>query len=359
MAANRDHISKLLGDGGGDAPADAGAMHEALRRSEQAEPQNNEQPGRDFSLGEQRPPQQPERDDQAPPQQPAPQQLPREDMQPDQTGLVPSGRLREETEARRLAEERAKRFEERLSFIQEQITADQEKRAKALNEPEEPNIEEDLQGFVKHQTRRLEEALNEERSARKKLEDSRDQERLINDIKAKASADAQQYMTQAPDFGPAYQWLRDQQIKELEAFGATRQEAVQHLDNQELNFTVHRMRQGQNVAEGFYAQAKARGWNGQQQAPQQQQTAPQQGQQQQQQYHHQIEQQQQYRQPAPVHSQPMPNMQRAVDQNQSLETVPQGGAVVPRDLDFYANMSDIDFMKHAPEAIAMMARELK
>lgn len=338
MAANRDHISKLLGDGGGDAPADAGAMQEALRRSEQAEPQNNEQPGRDFSLGEQRPP-----------QQPAPQQLPREDMQPDQTGLVPSGRLREETEARRLAEERAKRFEERLSFIQEQITADQEKRAKALNEPEEPNIEEDLQGFVKHQTRRLEEALNEERSARKKLEDFRDQERLINDIKAKAGADAQQYMTQAPDFGPAYQWLRDQQIKELEAFGATRQEAVQHLDNQELNFTVHRMRQGQNVAEGFYAQAKARGWNGQQQAPQQQQTAPQQGQQP----------QQQYRQPAPVHSQPMPNMQRAVDQNQSLETVPQGGAVVPRDLDFYANMSDIDFMKHAPEAIAMMARELK
>ena len=358
MAANREHINNILG---GDAfQAAEQAMTELQRGEAPPDPQQTatqETPDYGLDRGnfqqadpQQQEPQAPQRQQQQPPM---PQQTEQE-----AGGFVPSGRLRQESEARRLAEERATRLEQRFDQFMSSYNQAQQQQLERTQAQADPDPNDDLLGYVQARERRFEDALKQRDQEIDRLKRGGEERDLVNQIRARAASDAAAYANQAPDFQQAYTWLRQQQMQELVGFGATQEEAAAHLDQQELQFTAHRLRRNQNAAEGFYNMARARGWkgagvdmgNGQTVLP------PDQG------YQRQAQQpglQPNFAPPAPVHARPIDQVAQHRAENMSLDQAPQGGTATPRSLDDYANMSDAEFMSHAPQVATMMAQLMR
>ncbi len=363
MAANRQHLDSLLGDNS-DAPADAAAMQAELAKPQEPAP-------RDMGLSphaqvphpdeqQQGYQQQPllTLDNQAP-QQEQPQQQPQQVQQQAATqeeAMVPSGRLREETERRRQSDERLSQLNARFDLLQEQINKRQQAQLNEINGQQAPDPSEDLEGYVKYQSRQFQDALDQKDEQIKELSGHREQDQLLAAIKQRAQQDGAQFAQTKPDFMQAYHWLRGEQIKEFEAMGASPHEAAAQFDRQELEFTAHRIQQNVNAAEGFYNAAVARGWGAQQQQPQLQ--APQAYQEQPQQQILPPVQQYQPQQQQPQGQPSMATMQQMAAQNQTLDQV-SGGAMRPMDLDAFANMPDADFAQYADKVAAMMATQMR
>ncbi len=355
MAASNDHLKNILGGAGpDDTPANAQETQRALEAPQPDDaPAHN--PGLDNGPRYQEPEQPQPAQQPAAPQQPAPDQE-----------VIPPSRLREETQKRRDAEDKAQRVSDRLEILQEQIQERQRLETQRLQQQNQPTIDDDLPGYVQSQAQRLEEALNKQSKEFKEFKEQTTREReeasVISEIRQRANSDSQAFAQKNPDFAQAYHWMRNQQVAEIQALtGATAEQAIAHVDSQELQFTAHRIQQGMNAAEGFYAQAKARGWGANPQAQPQQLAAPAQ------QAHLPPPQQaapQQQVIPAPQHNptvyaQPLQQIDQGRQQNMTLDMVPQGGTAVPMDLEKFSEMSEADFLKYSDQVVDLMARTMR
>ncbi len=353
MAASKDHLNQILGGSGlDDTPSGPGEMQKALANPEQEQQPAPHNPGLNDQAP--RPDQQPDYQPAPAPEQPPVQAPP---PTPDQEA-VPPGRLREEAEKRRAAEERANRITDRFEMLNTQIAERQRLEEERLRAQREPTIEDDLQGYVQSKAERLEEALKRQDKEFKEFKEETKREReeasVISEIRQRANSDSQAFGQRNPDFAQAYHWLRNQQVAEIQALtGVSAEEAVAHIDSQELQYTAHRIQKGLNAAEGFYAQARARGWQTPQQQAQPQQAQP-----------------QPQPQPTPqalpqpqanpsVYNQPLQQVDHGRQQNMSLDQVPGGGSAVPMDLDRFADMPEADFIQYADQVAAMMARTMR
>ena len=75
-----------------------------------------------------------------------------------------------------------------------------------------------------------------------------------------ASAKAQEYAQENPDFPEAYKHIRMVRAQELQAMGYTGPELVERLHNEELNVFHEAQQRGLNPAEIAFNMAKAAGW---------------------------------------------------------------------------------------------------
>lgn len=159
--------------------------------------------------------------------------------------MVPSSRLREETEKRREIEQRYQRdfgkMEERLTALQ---------RAMQPEQPKAPDWD----------TAPLDAGKKLEQEVRQILERDTQREQQQNFTRAYASH-AQQFAATQPDFPAAYQHFVRSVAEELNDAGWTDPVIVeQEIRRLEASIATKAMQDGKNAAERIYAVAKRRGY---------------------------------------------------------------------------------------------------
>lgn len=344
--SDTDDVSEILGA----RDQDITKLQEEVDAAGQQDTQERrEEPREDLSLSDDAP------------RREQPEQ--REDTQERDAPMVPAQRLREATERARQAEQAAERerarmdeLERRQQMFQELYEGQQKAREEQLKPKEEtpPDPEQDVVGYARWMRQQHEKAQEEIRSLKQGQERTQQQterQQLVQDLRSRALTDAEQFARETPDFYDAYHYLREGRIRELTAVGVPMQNAVQHVDNEELQLNAHSIRNRQNIASNFYAMAKARGWQGKPQGENVHQLRPEQQPQRQQSPAFQEP-------PPPAHRQTMANMEAGMRQSRTLDEASTGGTVTPPSLESLANMSEADFAANYDRAKQMMRRNI-
>lgn len=305
-------------------------------------PQNEVVPGLSDKVYE--PPVQ----DDAPAAEPAQLEPTEPAHQEPQRGVPPAALTEERTKRqeaeRRLAEKDAsvRQMEERFNTVMQTVQQGQHDRLQQAQNKPAPNPDEDLQGYVQWMRDQYETQRATDQQEMQSIKQNQAYENEVRGVKDRAMADARTFAGQNPDFGPAYEWSRQQDFAALTAQGYAAQDAATILDRQELNFLADHQRAGRNSAEAFYMAAKARGWqapapngNGHPNSG----SAP-----------LSVQPQALYNQPPQQQPQPgrpdLTTMQAGMLESRSLDQAAGGGDAVPMSLEAYANMSDADFAKN-------------
>lgn len=197
---------------------------------------------------------------------PAPEkQEPAEEQQPD-SRTVPLAALHEERQRRkelqqelaRDREERARRdaiLEQRLAALTQQF------------QPQPPAFEENPAEHLRHGQQQLQQTVQQIAEANRIQQEQQAQQQAIQRLAGIAAQHEQAFVQQAPDYGDAVTFLRNQRVAELMADGAQQHEAVDMAAKEFLHLALTRAQQGQNPAEVAYKLAKARGYTSKPAAP--------------------------------------------------------------------------------------------
>jgi hypothetical protein len=340
--AETDDIADILGE----RTQDIEALEKQVQ--ERQEPEPRQEPAEDLALSTEGERAQPEQQDDAHDRTDA--------------AMVPSGRLREANERARAAEQRAEaeqrrmdELEHRQRMFQELYEGQMKARQEELAPKEEapPDPEQDVVGYIKYMEKQRaqdREQIQELRQGREQTQQLTERQQLVQDLRSRAQADAQEFIKEAPDFHEAYQYMRESRLAELQAVGVSLQNAIAHVDNEELQLNAHSVRSKRNIAGSFYAMAKARGWQGK--APAQSQNV------------HQLRPEQQAQSPAfqqappPAHRQTMANMEAGMRQSRSLDEAASGGTATPPTLETLANWSEADVAANYEKYKQMMRRSI-
>jgi hypothetical protein len=340
--AETDDIADILGE----RTQDIADLEKQVQ--ERAEPEPRQEPAEDLALSTDGHRPEPEPQDDA--------------QERTDAAMVPSGRLREANERARAAEQRAEaeqrrmdELEHRQRMFQELYEGQMKARQEELAPKEEapPDPEQDVVGYIKYMEKQRaqdREQIQELRQGREQTQQLTERQQLVQDLRSRAQADAQEFIKEAPDFHEAYQYMRESRLAELQAVGVSLQNAIAHVDNEELQLNAHSVRSKRNIAGSFYAMAKARGWQGK--APAQSQNV------------HQLRPEQQAQSPAfqqappPAHRQTMANMEAGMRQSRSLDEAASGGTATPPTLETLANWSEADVAANYEKYKQMMRRSI-
>ena len=290
----------------------------------------------------------------------APAAAPQPEQQPEPQRGVPPAALTEERERRRQSEqelgalrEKTTRMEERFAMLQTTIQDGQQQRLDQAQQAQMPDPDEDLTGYVKAKSAEYERQMAQLQQRNQQVEQQASYQQQVEDVTSRARADAQAFSAQQPDFGPAYEWMRSQQIAELTAQGIDPGLAGQELDRRELNMIAHHQQAGRSPAQAAYAAATARGWK----APQ---TNGQNGTGQHAQQQYQAQPQQQYQALAQQPGRPaLTNMQAGMLESRSFDEAGGTGQGIPESLDAIANMSDAEFAQRHEQVRSMMRKSMR
>jgi hypothetical protein len=163
---------------------------------------------------------------------------------------VPLKALQEERQKRAEYERKLQEYERRMAELEQRVPKAPEPAA----EPE-PDPETDPIGALKHareQLRRMQEATEQQQY-----------EARLNQVAYQA---ATQFKEQAPDYPDAYRYAINSRAMELAALGTPQDAIPQILQREELSLIDAAVRNNRNPAEAIYTFAKARGYQGAQQA---------------------------------------------------------------------------------------------
>ena len=262
---------------------------------------------------------------------------------------VPPAALAEERGKRRdaekeLADTRAQQqiLAERMAIIQQDIQGAQAERLATAKAAQAPDPDDDILGYIKHEKAEWERKFDDQQRQINQQNQQQAEQSQVQNIRDRAATDAQTFANEKPDFGQAYHWMRDKQIRELTAQGIAPQVASAVVDRTELQLFAAHQQQGRNSAESYYAAAVERGWQAPQAgnggAPLAQAGAP------------------------PAQNPPgramLPNMQAGMLESRGVGQAASGGTAMPMDLSSYGNMTDAEFANHRASVRAMMRSQM-
>lgn len=167
--------------------------------------------------------------------------------------MVPHGALHEERERRKQAEKRAERVEELFQrFMAERGQPKAEDKG-----PELPAFDQDPANHL-----RLKQETAEQRLAR--LENERQAEAQINNLRQTVHAIETEFAAKAPDYQDAVNFLQARKVAQYQRSGMTKAEALQATANDAMMFTHAVLQRGLNPAEQAYELARDWGYAGKQ-----------------------------------------------------------------------------------------------
>lgn len=185
-------------------------------------------------------------------QPPAPAaEQPAQQPQQDQR-QVNKGALDEERNRRRAAERALESLNQRFAALEARLAPQpQQQQPQGL-----PPVDEDPVATVKYL-----------RGVVEQHQQAQAEEVQIVGVLQQSDRLEKEYAESVPDYDAALDYLRNQLLAEAQISGVPHPVAMQHIKRQAAQTAALAMQQGKNPGEVFYAYARARGWNGQQQAP--------------------------------------------------------------------------------------------
>jgi hypothetical protein len=196
MTNDTDDIADILGE----RTQDIADLEKQVADAGRQEPEPKPEPREDLALSD---------DGGHPPREP--------DDQDRSDAMVPSGRLREANERARAAEQRAEAEARRLDELERrqqmfhelyegQLKARQEELKPKPEAPPDP--EQDVVGYLRYMENQRQQdraEIQELRQGREQTQQQTERQQLVQDLRSRAQADAQEFVREAPDFHDAYQ----------------------------------------------------------------------------------------------------------------------------------------------------------
>ena len=187
----------------------------------------------------------------------------------DETPLVPSHRLREETERRRVVESELQELQAWRRNLENRFAASQQPQ-QAEEAPALPDPQEDIFGAVEDIQAR--QAQIQERQAQD--DTVRQQQANFNRFKEVVTRAENEYRAAEPDYDQAYQYHRGIKLNEYQKAGFTQDQALNRLAADEQMISRNALQNRRNPADAIFQAANYLGFqNYKKQAMEQQQAA--------------------------------------------------------------------------------------
>lgn len=190
-------------------------------------------------------------------------EVPSDGKQLKKPALVPSSRLREETQRRQAAEkelqqarEERARFDERLKIVQER-----QQQADRPDADEIPDPEADPIGFLKWQRDQTLKDRQERAKSTQQTEAQRQSDENMSRFMGAYKRQADTFAAENPDFMDAYAHATKARVDDYLDLGLSENQAIQRAKQDEIDLAHSLMQQGINPAERIMAFAKRRGWS--------------------------------------------------------------------------------------------------
>lgn len=175
-------------------------------------------------------------------------------------GYVPHEALHAERMNRKELQAEFERYKQEAS---ERFQTFEELKAQ-INEMREsrnhPDPDEDPFGAIQYENQKLREEMNEIKDYQSSQLYEQEQSRQHQELVGRYQFAAQEFAAKTPDFGEAYKYALESQIKEYETLGYSHQDASYIAQQQEMQVVQKAFEDGANPAERIYNYAKLRGF---------------------------------------------------------------------------------------------------
>ena len=192
------------------------------------------------------------------------EEKPAVEKEPEREKFVPHQALHEEREKRKQAqrefEEYKRKDAQEKAFLQDRLNQLFQAAQPQAPQFRDPDKDPDPLDALKHNQALLAHNAQQQAAWRQQQENQARQVQYQRNLTSWASAKAQEFAQQTPDFGDAYQHIRTVRAQELMAMGLTGEELVNRLHGEELSVFHEAHQKGLNPAEIAYNMAKAAGW---------------------------------------------------------------------------------------------------
>ena len=171
--------------------------------------------------------------------------------------VVPLGALHEERAKRRAEAERARALEAQIAQLNAQmqaLTAAQQK------SPPPPDPAVDPAGAILHQQKQTQEQLLalQQQQAQQRMAEL--QQAQVQAVVSRAQQDNAEFLKEQPDANEAINFLKTSRVRQYEAMGLPRQQALAQMQRDEWQLVTHAYQNGDNPARVAYEMAAAAGY---------------------------------------------------------------------------------------------------
>lgn len=169
---------------------------------------------------------------------------------------VPLQALHEERNRRKQLQQEVEQLRHQQDEIREAI-----QKRKQAEEPQAPDFNDDPAGHLNHQIIETNKKLDEFSKFKQNFEEFQTNQQKTTQFQQHINSLVQTFTQQHPDYPDAYNFMRNERIKELQASGLDHQAISNALMNEEVFIAQQSLSNELNPAEAIYNMAKSRGYS--------------------------------------------------------------------------------------------------